>query len=85
MLATFLTATILHHGDILGFLGQMGHALDRPDAKTKPLIDKALACRDAKWKALTGGKPSPEACAMAEDVIVAAKNVGINVLPDWRG
>jgi hypothetical protein len=84
MLATFLTAAILHHGDMLGFLGQMGHALDRPDAKTKPLIDKALACRDAEWKALTGGKPSPEACAMTEDVVVAAKNFGINVLPDGR-
>src|SRR5215471_6366046 len=84
MLATFLTAAILHHGDMLGFLGRMGHALDRPDAKTKPLIDKALACRDAEWKALTGGKPSPEACAMTEDVVVAAKNLGINVLPDGR-
>jgi len=62
----------------------MGHALDRPDAQTKPLIDKALACRDAEWKALTGGKPSPEACAMTEDVVVAAKNLGINVLPDGR-
>jgi hypothetical protein len=79
-----LTAAILHHGDMLGFLGQMGHALDRPDAKTKPLIDKALACRDAEWKALTGGKPSPEACAMTEDVVAAAKSFGINVLPDGR-
>jgi Zn-dependent protease with chaperone function len=84
MLATFLTATILHHGDILGFLGQMGHALDRPDANTKPLIDKALACRDAELKALAGGKPSPEACAMTEDVVAAAKKFGINVLPDGR-
>jgi len=82
LLATFLTAAIMHHGDLLGFLGRMGHALDRPDAKTKPLIDKALACRNAEWKALTGGKPSPEACAMTEDFVAAAKNVGINVLPD---
>ena len=84
LLATFLTAAIMHHGDLLGFLGRMGHALDRPDAKTKPLIDKALACRNAEWKALTGGKPSPEACAMTEDFVAAAKNVGINVLPDGR-
>jgi Zn-dependent protease with chaperone function len=84
MLATFLTAAILHHGDVLGFLGQMGHALDRPDAKTKPLIDKALACRDTEWKAVTGGKPSPEACGLTEDFVVAAKNVGLNVLPDGR-
>jgi hypothetical protein len=84
MLAAFLTATILHHGDILGFLGQMGHALDRPDANTKPLIDKALACRDAELKALAGGKPSPEACAITEDVVAAAKKFGINVLPDGR-
>ena len=84
MLAAFLTAAILHHGDMLGFLDRMGHALDRPDAKTKPLIDKALACRDAKWKALTGGKPSPEACAMTEDFVAAAKDFGINVLPDGR-
>jgi len=84
LLATFLTAAIMHHGDLLGFLSRMGHALDRPDAKTKPLIDKALACRNADWKALTGGKPSPEACAMTEDFVAAAKNLGINVLPDGR-
>src|SRR5262249_5536233 len=60
------------------------HALDRPDAKTKPLIDKALACRNAEWTTLTGGKPSPKACAMTEDFVVAAKNVGMNVLPDGR-
>jgi hypothetical protein len=30
LLATFLTAATMHHGDLLGFLGRIGHALDRP-------------------------------------------------------
>jgi hypothetical protein len=55
-----------------------------PTRRLSRWIDKALACRDAEWKALTGGKPSPEACAMTEDDVRRRQGFGINVLPDGR-
>ena len=82
MLATFCAAAILHHGDMLGFLGGVGHALDRPDAGAQQVFDKVRGCYGAELTALVGGKPQPEACDAALDVV--AKFRGVNVLGDGR-
>ena len=82
MLATFCASAFLHHGDMLGFLGGVGHALDRPNAGAQQVFDKVRGCYGAELTALAGGKPQPEACDAALDVV--AKFRGVNVLGDGR-
>ena len=87
MLATFCAALVLHHGDLVGYVGRMGHVLDRPDAHKQVILGKALACRNAEAALLFGGKDAKaatDACAPTPDLIAHAGALGIHLLGDGR-
>lgn len=87
MLATFCTAMIMNHGDIVGFMGRMSHALDRPGVHKQAIIDTAFACRNASVGLLLGGKDgkaAADACTPTPDWIAHAGALGIHLLGDGR-
>ncbi len=85
MLATFLTSVAIHQGETRGFMSMMVHALDRPNADTQWLLDRAQDCRNGGLVRLAGGKASDEACKFTPEFAVRAKRVvGVNILPNGR-